>query len=62
MLQDRVPARPFADIDKALVQELGASAEELFSRFEKGATAAASLAQVGTAGAGRRRGLQARRA
>ncbi|GAB4820740.1 hypothetical protein N2152v2_007786 [Parachlorella kessleri] len=46
VLQDRVPSRPFEEIDKALVKELGAPASELFSRFDPVATAAASLAQV----------------
>ena len=46
MLQDRVPPRPFEDINAALTQELGAPAEEVFARFDKAAIAAASLAQV----------------
>lgn len=45
-LQDRVPPRPFADIQHVLQQELGAPAEELFAEFDPAATAAASLAQV----------------
>lgn len=45
-LQDRVPPRPFADIDAALRLELGAPAAELFAEFDSSATAAASLAQV----------------
>ncbi|KAI7845854.1 hypothetical protein COHA_000588 [Chlorella ohadii] len=45
-LQDKVPPRPFADVDCTLQRELGAPAEQLFAEFEREATAAASLAQV----------------
>ncbi|KAL4442946.1 hypothetical protein ABPG77_008437 [Micractinium sp. CCAP 211/92] len=45
-LQDKVPSRPFADIEHVLLQELGAPAEVLFAEFDPVATAAASLAQV----------------
>ena len=45
-LEDRVPSRPFHVINKALIAELGAPADELFAEFEHEATAAASLAQV----------------
>ncbi|PSC71592.1 putative aarF domain-containing kinase 1 [Micractinium conductrix] len=45
-LQDRVPSRPFPDIDCVLQRELGAHADALFDGFERQATAAASLAQV----------------
>ncbi|KAL4457670.1 hypothetical protein ABPG75_012535 [Micractinium tetrahymenae] len=45
-LQDKVPPRPFADIEHVLLQDLGAPAEVLFAEFDPAATAAASLAQV----------------
>lgn len=45
-LQDKVPPRPFAEVDCTLQQELGAPAAQLFAEFEAEATAAASLAQV----------------
>ena len=45
-LQERAPARPFADVDATLRAELGAPAAALFAAFEPTATAAASLAQV----------------
>lgn len=45
-LQDKVPPRPFADVDCTLQRELGAPAEQVFAEFEREATAAASLAQV----------------
>lgn len=45
-LEDRVPSRPFVDVDNVLVAELGASATIIFKEFNEEATAAASLAQV----------------
>ncbi len=37
----------FADVERAIVRELGAPIEALFAEFEPEARAAASLAQVG---------------
>lgn len=45
-LQDRVPQRPFAEVEGRLVEALGPGALERFSSFEREALAAASLAQV----------------
>lgn len=46
VLQDKVPPRPFEDVDQVIIQELGAPSKEIFSTFNTVATAAASLAQV----------------
>jgi hypothetical protein len=45
-LQDAAPPRPFADVDRVLLAELGAPAATLFASFEPQAAAAASLAQA----------------
>lgn len=45
-LQDRVPPHPYAAIREAVAGELGRPPEEVFSSFEKGPVAAASIAQV----------------
>ena len=45
-LEDRVPPRPFADVDAVLESELGGAARTAFKYFNEQATAAASLAQV----------------
>ena len=45
-LQDRVPARPFAEIEGRLAEAFGADALARFGSFERSAIAAASLAQV----------------
>lgn len=45
-LEDQVPPRPFADVNRVLCAELGSGADELFREFNAQATAAASLAQV----------------
>lgn len=45
-LEDRLPPRPFSDINKVIIAELGAPAQEVFTSFNPSATAAASLAQV----------------
>ena len=48
VLQDRCPPRPFADVQRTLVADLGGDALQLFKEFEAKAVAAASLAQVCT--------------
>ncbi|TNF30919.1 MAG: AarF/ABC1/UbiB kinase family protein [Deltaproteobacteria bacterium] len=45
-LQDKVPARPFKDIDKAIAASLGARPHVLFASFDETPVAAASLGQV----------------
>ena len=45
-LQDEVPAEEFASIRRLAEEELGASLEDLFERFESDPLAAASLGQV----------------
>lgn len=45
-LQDRVPPRPFAEIEALITRELGAPPDSLFDDFEREPVAAASLAQV----------------
>ena len=45
-LQDRVPARPFAVVRRAVERELGRPLGEVFESFSKAPVASASLAQV----------------
>ena len=45
-LQDRVPPRPFHEIEGRLREALGPNAVEKFAKLEREAIAAASLAQV----------------
>ena len=45
-LQDKVPPRPFSEIENRLTEALGANPLERFSSFDQNALAAASLAQV----------------
>jgi predicted unusual protein kinase regulating ubiquinone biosynthesis (AarF/ABC1/UbiB family) len=45
-LQDAVPPRRFADIEKRIVEELGKSPAELFQTFERRPIASASIGQV----------------
>jgi ubiquinone biosynthesis protein len=46
LLRDRVPAEPFDAVRRVVEEDLGASIESLFSRFDRTPLAAASLAQV----------------
>ncbi len=45
-MQDQVPPRPFAEIERRVQRELGAHPDQLFVRFEREPIAAASLGQV----------------
>ena len=45
-LQDAVPARPYAEIEQRIREDLGASPVELFSKFSEMPLASASLGQV----------------
>ena len=45
-LQDRVPARSFAEVEAAIVRELGQRPDEIFDGFTREPIASASLAQV----------------
>ena len=46
LLRDRVPAEPFEVVKAVVEEELGASIEDVFERFERQPIAAASIAQV----------------
>jgi ubiquinone biosynthesis protein len=45
-LQDAVPPRPYPDIERRIVEELGKTPDELFASFERRAIASASIGQV----------------
>ena len=45
-LQDRLPARPYPEVQKRIMEELGKLPEELFSRFDKTPIAIASIGQA----------------
>jgi predicted unusual protein kinase regulating ubiquinone biosynthesis (AarF/ABC1/UbiB family) len=45
-LQDQVPPRPYADVERRVIEELGRSPRELFVEFEERPIAAASIGQV----------------
>jgi predicted unusual protein kinase regulating ubiquinone biosynthesis (AarF/ABC1/UbiB family) len=45
-LQDQVPARPYADVEKRVVEELGKTPRELFAEFDERPIASASIGQV----------------
>lgn len=45
-LQDRLPARPYAEVQQRLVEELGKGPEEIFSRFDHIPMATASIGQA----------------
>lgn len=48
MLQDQAEPRPYADVEHAILRELGLPIGALFAEFEPEARAAASLAQART--------------
>ena len=45
-LQDKIPPRPFHEVEKRIISELGKRPDELFHHFEKMPLAAASIGQV----------------
>ena len=45
-LQDAVPPRPYEDIERRIVEELGARPDELFASFDRQPIASASIGQV----------------
>ena len=45
-LQNRLPARPYPDVQRRLLEELGKDPEEIFSRFDQAPIATASIGQV----------------
>ena len=45
-LQDKVPARPFREVEQAILRELGKRPDEIFDAFSRKPIASASLAQV----------------
>ena len=45
-LQDHVPPRPYADIEKRVREELGKGPDELFATFDRRPVASASIGQV----------------
>ena len=45
-LQDRMPARPWSEIEKAITRELGRRPADVFAQIEREPGAAASIAQV----------------
>ena len=45
-LQDQVPPRPYADVERRFVEELGKAPRELFAEFEERPIASASIGQV----------------
>ncbi|MBK6997425.1 MAG: AarF/ABC1/UbiB kinase family protein [Lewinellaceae bacterium] len=45
-LQDRLPARPYLDVQRRLLEELGKPPKEIFSRFDQSPIATASIGQA----------------
>ncbi len=45
-LQDQVPPRPYADVDKRIREELGRAPGEIFAEFQERPVASASIGQV----------------
>jgi aarF domain-containing kinase len=45
-LQDRVPHRPFVQVERQILRDLGRAPDDLFDNFERAPIASASLAQV----------------
>ncbi len=48
-LQDRLPARPYPEVRQRILEELGKTPEELFSRFDEMPIATASIGQAHSA-------------
>ena len=45
-LQDKIPARPYDEVEKTIIREFGKTPQELFTTFDKTPLAAASIGQV----------------
>lgn len=45
-LQDKIPARPYAEVEQTIIREFGKTPQELFTTFDKKPLAAASIGQV----------------
>ena len=45
-LQDKIPARPYAEVEQTIIRELGNSPDQIFTTFNKEPLAAASIGQV----------------
>ncbi|MEM1122626.1 MAG: AarF/UbiB family protein [Bacteroidota bacterium] len=45
-LQDKIPARPYSEIEQRILQELGKTPDQLFAYFEQVPVAAASIGQA----------------
>jgi predicted unusual protein kinase regulating ubiquinone biosynthesis (AarF/ABC1/UbiB family) len=45
-LQDRLPARPYSDVERRLIEGLGRQPEAIFSRFDRAPSATASIGQA----------------
>ena len=45
-LQDKIPARPYQEVEQTIIREFGKTPQELFTTFDKTPLAAASIGQV----------------
>lgn len=45
-LQDKIPARPYTEVEQTIIRELGKKPDEIFTTFNKEPLAAASIGQV----------------